>query len=193
MNENKIVWGTLIIIVLAIGLTIYFWPTEDTSYNDFEFVQGPDGFYYVELNTMMGDQVIPFYHHPKELRHLEYDQNITTELFLAQRRGSDLKLAIDTEFINDSYIVVAGIEISKITSRVFGMPTTSGFTEPIQNISRVFTCDDASNTSFVVKFMKSEEMKAVSNGTCAIIHAPTGRDAVMMSNLFVFKTLGVMI
>lgn len=193
MNENKIVWSVLILLCIGIFLAIYFWPNPDTSYNGFEFNQGPDGFYYVELNTVVGDQVIPFYHHPQSLEKLEYDQNITLDLLLAQRRNSDVKIAIDTEFLNDSYIVVAGVEISKITGKVFGMPTTSGFTEPVQNVSRVYTCNDASNTSFVIKFEKSDVNKAISNGSCTIIYTTSGLDAVMMADLFVYKTLGVMI
>lgn len=168
---------------------------DDLRYNDFEFVQGPDGFYYVELNTALGDQVIPFYFHPSQLEELDFDSNATAALFFAQRRGSEVNIAIDTDFLDDSYIIVAGVEVSKITGRVFGMRTTSGFTEPVQNITRSFSCENTGGPlNFVVEFKRSNTSFVESSGDyCVIINAVDGMDAVRLADLFVFKAMGVMI
>jgi hypothetical protein len=198
MNDNQKFWLGLILIIGIISSAYFGFkalsndPVNDLLYNEFEFIQGPDGFYYVELNTAVGDSHIPFYYHPRSLENLSYDQNITTELFFVQRRNGVVRIALDTEFLDDPYIVVAGVEISKITGRVFAMPTASGFTSDVENITKVFTCADANNTTFVIELRKGDENKAVSNGTCAILYSTSGRDAVMMADLFVYKTLGVM-
>lgn len=198
MTDNqKFLFGLLIFIVLIAAAFYGFnalnkTETNSLVYNGFEFVQGPDTFYYVELNTAIGDSMVPFYYHPKDLENLSFDQNITNELFFAQRRNSNVKIALDTEFLDDPYIVVAGVEISKITGRVFAMQTRSGFTSEVENITNIFSCEDANNQTFVIELRKGEDNRAVSNGSCAILYATSGREAVKMADLFVYKTLGVM-
>ena len=192
MNENIKFWVLFVVVFLAIVSVFIFWPEPDTSYNGFEFVQGPDGFYYVEINTAVGDQVVPFYHHPRELENISFDSDSISALATAQANRADVKIALDTRFANDSYIVVAGVEISKITGKVFVMPTTSAFTEPISNTSRTYTCDDASPQSYVILFNQSPENKVESHGFCTVLQAESAREAVKVANLFVYKALGVM-
>lgn len=193
MNENQIFWIGFTIIILGVGSLILFWPSpEDTSYNGFEFSQGPDGFYYVEINTAVGDQVVPFYHHPSELEDIPFNQSALTALAIVQNNQGNVKIALDTRFSNDSYVVVAGVEVSKITGKVFYMPTTSAFTEPIANITKYYTCDNASPTSYVVLFNQSDENRIDSIGYCTVLQATTARESVKLANLLVYKALGVM-
>ena len=192
-KENLIITIVSILIVLAIGFYLFYSPDDSTlTYNDFNFQRGVDGFYYVELNTMFGDQIVPFYYHPNNLTNIDFNKTALDALRQIQLNDGNVKIAIDAEFKNDSHIIVAGVEISKITGRVFGMPTTSAFTQPIGDVNKSYTCEDANNSSFVILFNKSNEKNIQYTNFCTILNAPNGKDAIMLADLFVFSALGVM-
>ncbi len=181
-----------LLIILAVFLLIgcSFNDTEDYTYNGYSFVPVQD-FWGVTINTIQGETNIIFHHHPSELELYEFDENTLNYFNNVHRNEGDFLIGISEELSTSGVVALAGVEVSKVTGKVLGMETKSGFTTEDFG-TRVVNCDNASTTKFVLVFKLGEENSIITNYYCSIITANETNNLIELADLFVYKILGIM-
>lgn len=211
MKESTVTTIISIVVVLAIVGFFVFLTIKKVSpdvpeiiredYNGFEFYQDVNGFWHTELRTVQGDQDVPFRHHPSEVDNLNYDPRITKRLAQVQGNKGSVVITFDSNLFNPNLTdvgapAIAGVEIGKITSKIFGMPTSSAITTPIEGADNlpVVDCLSSNTALFVFEFRlaeKGQTSKIFSENFCGIIRANSLNDTIKLADLAVFKLVGI--
>lgn len=166
-------------------------------YNGYEFNKDANGHWITIMHTVSGDKKIPFYYHPEELLDLEYDSKINEMLSIVHRNGGTFTVAYGAELTNPDIPgtgmpAIAGLELSKMALYVFGMQTSAGFTDEIENTTfNVVSCDNASLRNYVVEMRLGDENKLYSKDYCAVMEVKTLNDTIRLADLFAYKITGV--
>lgn len=188
----------IVLIVAAIILVMSNKPKQeeqkfDTIYNGYFFNQTTDlGLWSVVVRTPRGDYPLEFYFHPQQVEMFEYNNNITRDMADIILRQGKFFIGFDTNFSNSGVIAIAGSEVSKITGKVFGIQTKSGFVESLgdKNIP-IINCSRANYMNMVLEIRQSDENKIIYDKYCIVLYAKSPEDAVKLADLMDYKLLGV--
>ncbi len=194
-----IVSATIIILLLLIGPVAYKKykskkRLEENKYRGFDFYKNKDGSWRTEYWKEGQPYIIPFYHHPRELDSVVYEDGVEDKIL---RKPKRLFIAMPPD--GGSKVVVAGVEISKITGfryNLLNIPTRSALTE--QSFSEnssdypVVDCSSATNKTGVVRFKKGEFNKVYSRGHCVIVEYASVEEATKPADRLAYEMLGIM-
>ena len=198
---NKTLMGILIfILVILIAYVAYasfITPTQEESYvyNGYEFEFSPDGFWKIPLQAWYGERNFFFYNHPSDLEQYSYDPRVNTYLSIVHRNSGEVIIALDPEYANETAGAMASVEVAKVTSQIFGMPTSAAYTQliPGDDDLPIANCDNASEQVFILNVkLNGNNSVGIERDFCAALYAETPRDAVNLASLFVYKNLGIM-
>ena len=197
-------WAKILVIISILILLGYFvYSTfagididveNDLSvYNGFPFEETPDGFWKTVLRTWQGDQEFLFYYHPLELEELYFDPSINPNLSVVQVNDGALYISVVPEIADQGVAAIAGVEISRVTSKVFGIYTRGALTEDMPgHDGPVASCSDASPELFVVELRVNGTNEVLAGDFCAVLYAEEPEDLIKLADLFVYKAYGVM-
>ncbi len=195
-EQNSVSQGlviTVIIIATALvilgGFIIGLSGPDPYVYGDYTF-EYKNGFYYVELNSVYGPQEVPFYHHPSTIDHIPYNSTANSLLRLAQIRGQELKIGLDANYSTDGNMGIAGVEVSKVTSRVLGIQTRSGFTDQIEGFA-IYNCELSSPENIVIELRVADQTRIYTQDFCIILEGQTPRELTRVANLLAYRSLGI--
>ncbi len=198
---NKVLVGVLLfVLVVLVAFVVYrLIPVSPQDspyvYNGYEFELSPDGFWRVPLQAWYGERNFFFYNHPSDLEHYPYDPRVNTYLAAVHQNGGEVIIALDPEYANETAGAMASVEVAKVTSQIFGMPTSAAYTEPIPGDDDlpVANCNNASPQVFVLNVkLNGNNSVGIQQDFCAALYAETPRDAVNLASLLVYKNLGIM-
>ena len=189
--HQYIIAGAIIVLMLYL---IFFTGGKNegvfaSTYNDFQFRQ--DGKLW-ETIVQVGDseRIMPFHYHPAEVDKLSFDNRIPGRFNIARQFDASVVVSIGNGLEEERNAAIAGVEISKITSQIYGMPTTAAFSEQYENFSQA-NCADSNQTNYVFWITLGNETKVSTIDFCTIIEAPTSEDTVKLADLTAYKLLGV--
>jgi len=172
---------------------------ENDKYNNFEFVF-QDNLWYTMLQK--GDQPywVPFYYHPTQLEDIPVEIGLRVKFFDLRDNNGSIYITMDPDG-NDNKIVIAGVEIAKITGQAYqllNVPTHSAFIKQPKNASvnsetPIVTCGQASNRTMVIWLTLSDKNIAYSRGNCIVLEAMTYNDTVRVADRTMYNLLGIML
>ncbi|MBU1199266.1 MAG: hypothetical protein KKF46_02780 [Nanoarchaeota archaeon] len=196
---NFIIFASILIILF---LAIVFVPKfinktkfEGNKYNNFEFT--PVGkFWYTEIQSGNQRSPVPFYYHPSELEDIIIDSTLKEKFLDMKRNNGSIFITLDPDSESNE-VVLAGVEISKITGQWYQIPTSSAFIKPPSNAvteseTPIITCRHSSNRTLVVWLTLSNVNLASSEGYCVILEAKTYTDMIRVADRVVYQLLGIM-
>lgn len=195
-NNEKlgyIVLGIIIVAVIIYGIFLLS-PRASEEFNPVYngFVFQEDGDYWrVGLKTVVGDQTIPFYYHPSELEEIPYAKKINSDLLAVQKNKGKFSIAISPDLKESGTAVISAVEISKISGNVFGLETAAGYSGPVDELP-VFNCENATPKNFVVELELGDANSISAKSYCAVLTAQNETDLIKLSDLLVFKLMGIM-
>jgi hypothetical protein len=193
----------LILALLAIVLLpklIYKVQLEKNTYNGFQFVKNADGTWTTVVEKGNQPFQIPFYYHPRELEDIGIESNLRNKFFAVRDNNGSIFITLDPDAGNNT-IVIAGVEIARITGERFGLlnvPTHSAFIKKPQNATvdtgtPVVTCNSASNKTMVIWLTLSDKNVAYSQGNCIILEFKSYTDSVKVADRLMYNLLGIML
>jgi hypothetical protein len=102
---------------------------------------------------------------------------------------------------NNNTIVIAGVEIAKVTGQRYGLlnvDTHSAFIKQPKNTTAdtgtpVVTCSDANNKTMVIWITLSQKNIVYSYGNCVILEATSYRDMIRVADRLMYNLLGIML
>ncbi len=166
-------------------------PVEESyEYNGYSFTP-VENYWGVTIRTAEGDKNIIFYHHPEELEEFQYEERTTDYFQEVLGNNGNVLIGIGEELSNSGTVALAGVEVSKVTGKALGMNTESGITSEGYG-TKVVNCGDADSNTFVLEFRLGEEEGITSEDHCGVITAESQDSLTELSNLFVYKILGIM-
>ncbi len=187
--------GILLLIYVAYALLSSLKEEKSYEYNGYEFVLSQDGFWRIPLQAWYGERYFFFYNHPSDVEGYDYDPRVNTYLAIVHRNSGGVVIALDPEYAHEPAGSMASVEVAKITSQIFGMPTTAAYTSPIpgEDDLPIVNCNNASEELFVLNVrLNGNNSVGIERDFCAALYAETPRDAVNLASLFVYKNLGIM-
>jgi hypothetical protein len=163
-------------------------------YNGYIFEKSPPfNLWNVTVKTAIGEIPLEFYYHPQELEKFVYDNNMTKDLLVVRKLKGKVFIGFDSNFSTAGIVAVAGSEIARITGKMFGLETKSGFVEYIgDNNIPVVNCSIANSTNFVFEIRQGTENKVEYEKYCAVIYAKTPADTVKMADFVVYNLILIM-
>jgi hypothetical protein len=190
-NKGGII--AIIIILILIVLAFLYWqniifPREDlTQYNGFEFRQNGE---YWEANLDAG--WMPFFHHPTDVDDIPVDplavQAITN---LVANRGA-LRISVDPEDPAGARLAYAGVEVSKVTTQLFGINTSSAFLTELEGYDApIVRCRDASGTNIVMRFVTGDVNEITIDDYCVFMRSTSADDYTRVADAMSFRILGI--
>lgn len=194
-------------IILITFLALVFVPPfikkanlEKDKYNGFSFVKGEDGAWYTVVQKGNQPYQIPFYYHPSELEDIPVDASIRDKFFSLRDNNGSIYITMDPDGKNNT-IVIAGVEIAKITGTRYGLlsvDTHSAFIKKPDNNTAdtgtpIVTCSDANNKTMVIWITLSQKNIAYSHGNCVILEAASYKDMVRVADRLMYNLLGIML
>jgi hypothetical protein len=192
------VFITLLLAVVYVPGMLKKQQAESTKYNNFEFVK-QDGIWFTIVNK--GDQPfsLPFYYHPKDLEGIVVDSTVRDRFFAMRDNNGSIFITLDPDS-SDNKIVIAGVEIAKITGQRFGLldvPTHSAFTKLPTNATAntgtpVRTCNDANDRTLIVWIAVTNKDLVTSKGNCILLEAKSYNDTVKVADRLMYHLLGIM-
>lgn len=193
-------------VLLIVFLSIVFIPRfiqkanfEKNKYNEFEFAKNEDGFWYTVVQKGNQPYQIPFYYHPSELEDIPVESNLRAKFFDIRDNNGSIYITLDPDG-NNNTIVVAGVEIAKITGTGYSLlnvPTHSAFIKKPTNTTAesatpIVTCKDANEKIMVIWITLSNKNIAYSYGNCIILEAKSYADTVRVADRLMYHLLGIM-
>ena len=172
---------------------------EKNKYNNFEFVKQKDGFWYTMLQKGAQPYWVPFYYHPRDLENIPIEPGLRSKFFeIADNKGS-IFITLDPDAGNNT-IVIAGVEISKITGtryNLLNVPTSSAFIKPSKDATAetgtpIVTCMHSNNQTMVIWLTLSDKNIAYSYDYCVILEAKNYNDLVRVADRLMYHLLGIM-
>jgi len=194
--------GILILIFLAIVFVpryIHQANVDKNKYNGFDFVKDEEGYWYTIVQKGNQPYQIPFYYHPSELEDIPVDASIRDKFFSLRDNNGSIYITMDPDG-NNNTIVIAGVEIAKVTGQRYGLlnvDTHSAFIKPPKNTTvdtgtPVVTCSDANNKIMVIWITLSQKNIVYSYGNCVILEATNYRDMIKVADRLMYNLLGIM-
>ena len=209
-EEKPKVNSTLTLIVLAVVLcggmlAVVFVPKymhkaelQNDKYNNFEFARQGDN-WYTAVNKGGQPYQILMYYHPRDLEDIVVDSTVRDRFFALKDNNGSIFITLDPDG-SDNKIVVAGVEIAKVTGTRFGLldvPTRSAFIKAPANASAntptpIKTCKDANGTTMVIWLTLSDKNLVSAEGNCIILEAKSYNDTVKVADRLVYQLFGIM-
>ena len=193
-----------IIIIIFIGtlaITGYVKKAklEKYKYNNFEFVKEKDGFWYTMVQKGPQPYWIPFYYHPSELEDIPVEPFLRAKFFEIKDNNGSIFITLDPDS-EDNRIVIAGVEISRITGGrydLLNVPTSSAFIKPPSKTTTetgtpIITCMHSNNKTMVIWLTLSDKNIAYSYDYCVILEATTYEDMIRVADRTMYHLLGIM-
>ena len=205
-GRNTITIIVMIIILVGILVALVAVPKylkkeqlRSDQYNHFDFVQREDGFWYTVVNKGNQPYSLPFYYHPREVEDVIVDAAIRDRFFRIRDLNGSIFITLDPDS-EDNHIVIAGVEIAKITGERFGLlnvSTRSAFTKQPSSASAdsptpIVTCSQAGNRTMVVWIAVTGANVASSQGNCIKLEAKNYTDTVRVADSVMYHLLGIM-
>ncbi len=207
LGSDEITVGVILLLGILAILGIIYLPSPleeenefESEYNGYEFRMTQQGFWAIELSTIYGDEYIPFRNHPSEVDSIPYG-NVVDGFNIVNGNQGEFRLGISPEYSESGLTTIAGIEIVKVTSHVFGLQSSAGVTTEVEETNvteeiaegsdEVYNCSQASEEIYIVELRQGEEQRLTTNGTCTIIESPDGEGLIEGANLFVYLILGI--
>jgi hypothetical protein len=166
---------------------------ENNEYNHFPF-QMRQGSWYTVIESETQRAPIPFYYHPRELENIPLDPNVLARFNEVQKNNGSIFITIDPES-PDNDIVIAGVEISKVTGQWFAIPTASAVIRKPEGVDTEFpvlTCADADNDTLIIWLTKSDKNVAYAHKDCVILEGKTYEDLIKVADRLSYSLLGIM-
>jgi hypothetical protein len=205
-KKNNLNLVILSVVLVGILLGLIFIPNaikknqlENDKYNNFEFVKQSDNFWYTVVNKGNQPYSVPFYYHPRELEDIVVEDRIRAKFFETKENNGEIYITLDPDG-TDNKIVVAGVEIARITGERFGLlnvPTHSAFIKTPSNIKvdmqvPIKTCNDANNKTMIIWLTVSNKNLVSSDGNCIRVEAVSYNDTVRVADRLMYNLLGIM-
>ena len=186
--------STILVLALLVYSVFYIISLFDYEYNGYDFSKRPDGLWSVPLMTVIGEESVMFYYHPRDLERFYFEDGIVSQFSTVRNNRGTVKIGIDESLLQSGRTAIAGVEISKVTGKVIGLETKSGSIQPldIEDLP-TYNCDNASANNFVVQFTTGDEDKVfLEDDFCATLEVTELANLVKLADLFVYKIIGVM-
>jgi hypothetical protein len=194
--------GILILVFLAIVFVpryLHQTSIDKNKYNGFDFVKDDEGVWYTVVQKGNQPYQIPFYYHPSELEDIPVDGSIREKFFSIRDNNGSIFITMDPDG-NNNTIVIAGVEIAKVTGTRYGLlnvNTHSAFIKKPNNTTvdtstPVVTCSDANDKIMVIWLTLSNKNIVYSYGNCIILEAASYRDMVRVADRLMYNLLGIM-
>lgn len=203
-STAKFIIFCVILVVLFLGLV--FIPAyikkaniEKYEYNNFEFIQKKDGFWYTMVQKGAQPYWIPFYYHPSELEDIPVEPGLRDKFFEIRDNNGSIFITLDPDS-EDNRIVIAGVEISRITGGrydLLNVPTSSAFIKPPKDSvtetgTPIITCMHSNNKTMVIWLTLSDKNIAYSYDYCIILEALTYEEMIRVADRAMYHLLGIM-
>lgn len=193
--------AVLVIVLLALVMVPQYVrkaKLDNDKYNNFEFVF-QDNLWYTMVEKGNQPYWVPFYYHPRQLEDIPVETGLRAKFFALRDNNGSIYITMDPDG-EDNKIVIAGVEIAKITGQAYqllNVPTHSAFINPPKNASvnsetPIVTCAQASNRTLVIWLTLSDKNIAYSRGNCIILEARTYNDTVRVADRTMYDLLGIM-
>ncbi len=194
-------------VIILIFLAIVFVPRyirqaaiDNNKYNGFDFVKDEEGYWYTIVQKGNQPYQIPFYYHPSELEDIPVDASIRDKFFSLRDNNGSIYITMDPDG-NNNTIVIAGVEIAKVTGQRYGLlnvDTHSAFIKQPKNTTvdtgtPVVTCSDANNKTMVIWITLSQKNIVYSYGNCVILEATSYRNMIRVADRLMYNLLGIML
>lgn len=201
-KQFLILIGIIIILFLAIIVIPQYLKKaefESNKYNGFDFVEQDDGLWYTMVQKGVQPYWIPFYYHPKDLEDIPVDSNIKGKFFEMRDNNGTIFITLDPD-AGDNNVVIAGVEISRITGSrydLLNVPTRSAFIKPPSSGSAetetpIVTCADSNNKTLVVWLTLSHSNIAYSYDYCVRLEAKDYKEMIKVADRTMYQLLGIM-
>ncbi len=186
-SKQLIQFIVFVLVIAAIAYAVYkFTAPADThqydKYNGYDFMYDEEQkLWFSTLQIEEQPFIIPFYFHPKDLEYIPVQKDIEDTLYQKKPKN----VIITLPFNDTSSIVIAAIELSKITGerfKILEIPTSSAFNEYLQGFP-LATCDNSSDDTLVINFEKSETSRIRSEGRCIILEYAQNESIKVADNL----------
>ncbi|MBW2990385.1 hypothetical protein KY348_01630 [Candidatus Woesearchaeota archaeon] len=203
-STAKFIIFCAILVILFLG--IVFIPKfiqnanrDKYRYNNFEFIKRDDGFWYTFVQKGAQPYWIPFYYHPTELEDIPVETFLRAKFFEIADNNGQIYITLDPDS-EDNQIVIAGVEISRITGGrydLLNVPTSSAFIKPptesvTETGTPIVTCMHSSNKTMVIWLTLSDKNIAYSRNYCIILEAKTYEDMIRVADRTMYHLLGIM-
>jgi hypothetical protein len=172
---------------------------DDDKYNNYQFVKDSEGYWQTYIEKQDQPYAILFHYHPSELEDVVVEAGLRAKFFLLRNNSGSVYIAIDPDS-PDNTVVIAGVEIAKITGERYGLlgvPTFSAFIKQPTNVltdivTPVVNCSKANDTTMVVRISLSNKNLVSSRGNCIILEAASYHDTVRVADRLAYHILGIM-
>lgn len=199
----KIVVYSLIIIILAFGLFIFF--NQKITPGTYKYVHGMDTFEIQQIGTTKDGGItykikiyvneVPRYiytrHEPKEMEGLKINPNI--KLDIITKKEAYITINPNAELTGKT--TIAALEIDKFldNSYLFKIPTKSAFTEVYEDSPDylIKTCKDTDEDTAIIWLKLGEENVIKEEGGCVILEAQTEEELIRIADGLVFYLMGM--
>jgi hypothetical protein len=198
-------FGIFAVVVIILMFGFVFGPKmwqkaeiDKNKYNNFDFFKGPDGFWYTMVQKGNQPYQIPFYYHPRDLVGITVEPGLKEKFFGIRDNNGSIFITLDPEA--DPKIVVAGVEIAKITGKGYALlnvPTRSAFIRPPKNMTTnvetpIITCDYADSKTMVIWLVRSDKDIVYSYDNCVRVEAKSDDDMIKVADRMMYHLLGIM-
>ena len=142
---------------------------------------------------------IPFYYHPSELEDIPVEPGLRDKFFEIRDNNGSIFITLDPDS-EDNQIVIAGVEISRITGGrydLLNVPTSSAFIKPPKDSvtetgTPIITCMHSNNKTMVIWLTLSDKNIAYSYDYCIILEALTYEEMIRVADRAMYHLLGIM-
>jgi len=184
----------VIIGILFLGLYVFYIDAEPTTttYNGYIFEQKSENAFETTLLTNQGDTVIEFRNHPSTVENISYNNELSLPLRLAQETNGTVYISISEELSTRGEAGIAALEISRVTSYIYGVATEGAFMQPgIEPSAPVITCENATPTTPVITMEQGNQTEIGVNGTCIQLRSDEPRGLIEAADALVYRLTGV--
>lgn len=184
------------VFVFKPGATSSYKKSDYKTYHGFEFTES--GQYWITQIDLNGvPYEAPFYNHPLELDGISYDDSITP--YFLDTGHVSITIAVNDNV--GSTPVLAGLNIGRITGKLYGVPTSSALyatpQERDENVTkfRYVDCSDATQESPIIWIHVNDTFNAVyrdqSNPHCIIVGGVNNEELLKSSDMLAYRLLEI--
>jgi len=138
---------------------------------------------------------VNLYNDPRGLEDIEVEP--TTRVVLLDPKPDQVYITFDPDMENKGHIALASTEIARAlgTNGIFRMRVNGAITKSVEGLeSRVFTCDDSSETQLIVELRYAEETKVFVDEhfwRCIVVQGKDEVELLRASDKVVLALLGL--
>lgn len=192
-------WGGVIVFTMVVAAVLFGailippWladRAEQDIYNNFVFTRsGP--FWRTEVQIGNQPYSIEFRHHPRDVDNISLDPEA---IGLLLSKPDVVIITLDPEA--DNRLVIAGVEISKLTgtrNAILNISTRSALTRPPAEDAEAFvvTCDQASENVSVIWLREGERTRVAQERNCILIEGASPTDVIRAADRLAYGLLGI--